>query len=64
MTNFFFSITVTESPVNKAVNLTGNARKVRDGVADLFNLIQEWNAHHITGSKLLTNISDLKLPFL
>uniref|UniRef100_A0A1B6ECX4 Uncharacterized protein n=1 Tax=Clastoptera arizonana TaxID=38151 RepID=A0A1B6ECX4_9HEMI len=63
-TSRFSPVSVQESPVKKSVNLTGNVRQVRDCVADLFNLIQEWNSLHLIGCTMLRSISDLKLPSL
>jgi len=58
---------VTESPVKKILqcgNLTGNARRVRDLAADLFNLIQNWNMQHLHGVQILNTIMSMKLPVL
>jgi hypothetical protein len=58
---------VKESPVKKILqcgNLTGNARRVRDMAADVYNLIQEWNIQHLLGVQMLNTIMSMKLPVL
>ncbi len=42
-------------------NLTGSARKVKDGVADWHNYIDKWNTHNSTGTKLIKDIANIKL---
>ncbi|PNF17813.1 hypothetical protein B7P43_G05806 [Cryptotermes secundus] len=63
----FSGVAVQESPAKKLLqcgNLTGNARRVRDLAADLYNLIQEWNAQHLLGVQILNIITSMKLPVL
>jgi hypothetical protein len=45
-------------------NLTGNARRVRDAAADLYNLIQEWNTQHLLGIQILNTVMSMKLSVL
>ncbi|KAJ9585431.1 hypothetical protein L9F63_002778, partial [Diploptera punctata] len=66
MTLFFFS-PVAESPVKKILqcgNLTGNVRRICDLAAELYNLIQDWNTHHILGTQILNNIMEITSPIL
>ncbi|KAJ9575158.1 hypothetical protein L9F63_025891 [Diploptera punctata] len=63
----FSPVTVAESPVKKILqcgNLTGNVRRIRDLAAELYNLIQDWNTHHILGTQILNNIMEIKSPIL
>lgn len=63
----FSGVEVQESPAKKLLqcgNLTGNARRVRDLAADLYNLIQEWNTQHLLGVQILNTLTSMKLPVL
>ncbi|XP_046384208.1 cyclin-dependent kinase 2-interacting protein [Ischnura elegans] len=60
----FSPVIVRQSPVSRTPqrgNLTGNPRTVRDNVADLYNLIQKWNAAHLAGADILAKIHALKI---
>ncbi|XP_049801174.1 cyclin-dependent kinase 2-interacting protein-like [Schistocerca nitens] len=63
----FTPIVLSDSPVKSTPqkgNLTGNARVIRDLVADMYNWVQAWNRHHKDGYKILKSIADLKIPAL
>lgn len=63
----FTPVTVSDSPAKSTAqkgNLTGNARVIRDLVADLHNHIQAWNRYHLEGYRVLRNIADMKGPIL
>ena len=42
-------------------NLTGSARKLKDGAADLHNLVERWNTLHIDGTNIVNEIARIKL---
>ncbi|XP_041352395.1 cyclin-dependent kinase 2-interacting protein-like [Gigantopelta aegis] len=42
-------------------NLTGSLRKVKDGVADIHNLVIKWNKHHMDGLVIIKEIANIKL---
>ena len=45
-------------------NLTGSARKLKDGAADLHNLLEKWNVLHIDGNNIVNEIATIKLDCL
>ncbi|XP_071441318.1 cyclin-dependent kinase 2-interacting protein-like [Hetaerina americana] len=60
----FSPVFVRQSPVSRTPqrgNITGNPRKVRDTVADLYNLVQKWNSSHLAGAEILAKIHCLKM---
>lgn len=44
-------------------NLTGSARKVKDGTADWYNSVQKWNNYNRQGLALIKLICNMKLEF-
>lgn len=45
----------------KQGNLTGSARKLKDGAADLHNLLEKWNTLQIDGTNIVNDIANIKL---
>lgn len=50
--------------MNRSGNLTGSERKIKDGVADVYNLIQKWRSGHSTGMKIVDEIANIKLQHM
>lgn len=48
----------------KQGNLTGSARKLKDGAADLHNLVEKWNTLQIDGTNIVNEIANIKLECL
>ena len=63
---FKFSIFFLESPrnLNRSGNLTGSERKIKDGVADVYNLIQKWRSGYSAGMKIVDEIANIKLQHM
>ncbi|KAL4237948.1 hypothetical protein ACF0H5_002658 [Mactra antiquata] len=60
--NEFSPIKLVESPgLQRQGNLTGTARKLKDGAADLHNYIQSWNGYKTEGSNIISDIANIKL---
>lgn len=52
----------TDSPsVSTQGNLTGSKRKVKDTVADFYNIIQKWSRLRAGGSATIIEIANIKL---
>merc|ERR1711860_141808 len=50
--------------LNRSSNLTGSERKVKDGVADVHNLIQKWKIANSTGMQIINTIANIKLQHI
>lgn len=48
----------------KQGNLTGSPRKLKDGAADLHNLVVKWNTLQIDGTNIVNEIANIKLERL
>ncbi|XP_071153570.1 cyclin-dependent kinase 2-interacting protein-like [Mytilus edulis] len=46
---------------NKSGNLTGSERQIKDGVADVYNLIQKWKNANSDGMHIIDTIANIKL---
>ncbi|XP_060552433.1 cyclin-dependent kinase 2-interacting protein-like [Ruditapes philippinarum] len=58
----FSPIKFKESPIqNRQGNLTGSARKLKDGAADLHNLTQKWQVLNVDGANVVSEIANIKL---
>ena len=45
-------------------NLTGSARKLKDGAADLHNLTQKWQVLNVDGANIVSEIANIKLEMM
>lgn len=57
----FSPIRVTSPMPNRQGNLTGSARKLKDGAADLHNLLLKWKGLNVDGANIVTEIANIKL---
>ena len=50
--------------MNRSGNLTGSERKIKDGVADVYNLIQKWRSGYSAGMEIVDEIANIKLQHM